>query len=210
MIAEPVSCDDHQPAELVLGARAVDRQLGLDEERRAVDVDAVDRDRAPGVSGTPCAPGRLGVDVEPGDAEEHERLVGAAHLLGLVGILRHPLADAVHRHFLARDEVALDQDAPDRRVGMAVVGVVVDPQHRAVFEAHARRALDLDGHRLPVILEPGDLEPLAVERAVLDRAAIEIGLDLLLGVEAADAAPGWGSAAFGAFLPPTSISRGRR
>src|SRR5260370_81778 len=36
---------DHEATEIVLGACAVDRQLRLDEKRRAVDVNAIDRDR---------------------------------------------------------------------------------------------------------------------------------------------------------------------
>ena len=90
------------------------------------------------------------------------------------------------------------------------MGIVVQPDHRAVFKPHACGALDLDGHRLPVILDPGDLEPLPVERAVLDRAAVEIRLDLFLGVEAADIRAIGQRGLAAAFLPPTSRSLGRR
>ena len=104
----------------------------------------------------------------------------------LVGIGRHPVPDPLHRHFLARNEIALDQHAPDRRVGKAVVQVVVDPQRRAVLEDHARRALDLNRQRLERIPEPADFELLAVERARFDGAAIVIGHDLAVLVAASD------------------------
>ena len=80
----------------------------------------------------------------------------------------------VHRHVFARDDVALDQDAADRRVGMAVVRVVIDAQQRAVGQPHARRALDLDEQEIVRVLEITDLQIAGRERAVLDLRAVEI------------------------------------
>ena len=169
---------DHQAAERRLRRRAFDRQVGLDEERRPIGVQRpIDRDGAARRQANAFAADRLALVAEPGDAEEYERLVLAAQLLGLVAMLDHPLADALERHLLARHQVALDQDAADRRVGMAVMGRVVDAQDQAVLEPHPRRALDVDRERRDRILEPADFEMPAVERALLDLAAVEVRRD---------------------------------
>src|SRR5262249_56795565 len=115
---------------------------------------------------------------------------GAAHLLGLIGIGGNPALDAIHRHLFARDEIAVDEDAPDGSVAMAVVGIVVEPQQSAILEPHPNRALDLDRHSLPRIADIADLELLAVKRALLDGEAIMIGLQFLLVIEAPDRGPG--------------------
>src|SRR5215212_2128711 len=63
------------------------------------------------------------------------------------------------------------------------MAVVVDAQRRAVLEFDARGALNLDRHRFERILDPGDLELLAVERAGLDGAPVVIGFDLLVFIK---------------------------
>src|SRR5262249_30676497 len=153
---------------------------------RAVDVNLVDGDRATGHErDTPRAHGLTFVR-QPGDAKEYVRAVGRAHLRCLVGIGGHPVADALHRHFFARDEIALDEHAPDGGIGVAVVGIVIDAQRRAVFEDHAGRALDLNRQRLEWIPEPAEYELLSIECPGLDRAAIVIRHDLVLFVPPAD------------------------
>ena len=56
-------------------------------------------------------------------------------LLALLRIALHPFADAVHRHLVLRDDVALDQEAADRDIGMAVGGL-----HSSAAAACRRRA----------------------------------------------------------------------
>src|SRR5262249_18319853 len=83
-------------------------------------------------------------------------------------------------------EVALNEHPTDRCVGIAVVGVVVDAQRRAVFEDHPCRALDLNCERLEGIPDPADFELLSIERACLDGAAIVVRHDLAVFVAAPD------------------------
>ena len=73
-----------------------------------------------------------------------------------------------------RADAALDQELPDRRIGLAVAGDVVEPQQLAVVELDARRALDLREERVDRILHLADFQTLAGERAVLDLVAVEI------------------------------------
>jgi hypothetical protein len=173
-------------------------------------VDLVDRDRAAGHQRNALGADRFAVVGQPGDAKEHVRAVGGAQLRRLVGIGGHPVPDPLHRHFLARNEIALDQHAPDRRVGKAVVRVVVDPQRGAVLEDHARRALDLNRQRLERIPEPADFELLAVERACFDGAAIVIGHDLAVLVAASDLRALVGKGVGAGLVPAATRSRGRR
>ena len=180
---------DHQPAKLGHRLVAVDRQVGLDEERRAVDMHAVDRDRALRRQRHALRAHGLAVVGQAGDAEEHEGRIARPQLRGLVGIGRHPLPDALHRHLLGRDAVLLDQETSDRRVRVPVVGIVIDPQRRAVLEPDAGRALDLDRQRLERIPDPADLQLLAIERAGLDGGAVVIGHQLVLLVAAIDGGP---------------------
>ncbi len=90
----------------------------------------------------------------------------------------HPFADALHRHFLARHQAALDQHAAHRHIGVAVMRIIIDVHHGAVFEPDLRRSFDADEQRIGLAAHPANLEVLAVERAVLDRAAVVIGNEL--------------------------------
>ncbi len=65
--------------------------------------------------------------------------------------------------------------------------IVADAQRRAVLEDHARRAFDLDRDQVERILDPADLELLAVERAGLDGAAVMIRHEVVALGAAADA-----------------------
>ena len=56
---------------------------------------------------------------------------------------RHPFANALHRHLLARNTIALNEHAADRGIGVTVVRIVVDAQRRAVLEDYSRRAFSL-------------------------------------------------------------------
>ena len=126
---------------------------------------------------------------QSGDAEEHIGAVGGAHRRGFLGMRGHPVANALRRHLLARDEIAFDEHALDRAVAITVVRIVADAQRRAVLEDHARRAFDLDREQVERILEPADLEFLPVERAGLDGAAIVIRHELVVPVTATDPRP---------------------
>jgi len=59
-------------------------------------------------------------------------------------VVLHPFADALHRHFFAGNDLAIDQHVTDWHEWIAVMRIVVDAQHGAVFEPDPRRALDLD------------------------------------------------------------------
>jgi hypothetical protein len=98
----------------------------------------------------------------------------------------HPLPNALHRHFFARNEIALDEGATDRSKGVAVMRVVVDAQRRAVFEDDAPRAFNLNGEQIEWILEPADFKFLAIERAGLNSATVVVRHQLVLLVTAAD------------------------
>ena len=82
--------------------------------------------------------------------------------------------------------LAVDQHAADRRVGPAVMRIVVDAQDGAVFEPDARRALDLREQHVDRVAQPADFQMPAVERAVLDLAAVVIRHDLAAADAAAD------------------------
>jgi hypothetical protein len=113
---------------------------------------------------------------------KHQQLVGASHLLGQsIGL--HPALDAICRHLVAPNEVTLDQDAPDRRVVVAVVGVIAEANQSAILEPHPHRSLDFERHCLERIPEPANFQALPVDCAVLDREAIVIRHYLLVDVE---------------------------
>src|SRR4051794_31255332 len=178
---------DGQPADRCRRLRILDRQVALDEERRAVFVHAVDGDGAPRRQRHTLRADRLAVVGEPGDAEEHVGAVGGARLRGFLRMRCRPGADALLRQLLARDQVALGERALDRAVRISVVRFVADAQRRAALEDHARRANDLDRDQVERILDPADLELLAVECAGLDGAAVMIRHDLVVLGAAADA-----------------------
>ena len=84
----------------------------------------------------------------------------------------HPVANALRRDFVARDEIAVDEHALDRAKAITVVRIEADAQRRAVLEDHAPRAFDLDREQVGRIPEPAEFEFLTVERAGLDGAAV--------------------------------------
>src|SRR5262245_24318122 len=127
---------DHQPMESGIGSAARDGQLRLDKERRAIDMALVNGDRAARGQPHPLRAHRFVLVVQPGYAEEHQQPVGSSHVLGQVGIGLHPALDAVCRHLVAPNEVAFNQDAPDRRVVVAVVGVIAEANQSAILEPH--------------------------------------------------------------------------
>ena len=96
--------------------------------------------------------------------------------------------------------LAIDQHAADRRVGPAVVRIVVDAQDSAILQPDARRSLDLREQHVDLAAQPADFQMPAVERAVLDLAArVDRGrscggraaadLHALVGKEIAELAP---------------------
>ncbi len=56
---------------------------------------------------------------------------------------------------------------------MAALGGIGDPHLAAALEAQPGGALDMDEEGVDRVGEPSDLEPPAVKRAALDRAAVE-------------------------------------
>ncbi len=93
--------------------------------------------------------------------------------LGAFRIVVHPLADALHRHIFARHDAALDQDAADRRVGIAVMGVVVQAQRRCRPRSATRAEPWICMNSRSVSLfSQASLETALGQRAVLDLAAV--------------------------------------
>ena len=88
--------------------------------------DAIDRDRAAGGQRNALRADRFVLVGQLHLAKEDIGLVLPPQLLCRLRVARHVVADPLHRHVLARDDVALDQDAADRRIGLAVVRIVVE------------------------------------------------------------------------------------
>ena len=101
----------------------------------------------------------------------------------------HPVANALGRHLLARNEIAVDEHSLDRAVAIAIVRIITDAQRRAVLEDHARRALDLDHEQIECALDPADFKFLPVERAGLYGGAVVVGDELVVLVAATDPRP---------------------
>ena len=81
-------------------------------------------------------------------------------------MILHPLPDALERHLVPGDNVSFDQNAADRHVGVAIPAVIADPEDQPVLQAHARRALNLDGESRDRIAQPAaNLQMPAVERS---------------------------------------------
>ena len=123
----------------------------------------------------------IGAIGQPDDPEKHEGSVLASDFLRAFRIGAHPLTDTLQRHLLARDDVAFDENAADRHERVSIMGIVVDAQHGPVLQTHARRPLDLDYQSVRLILDPADLEMLAIKGAVEDRAAIVVGHEFAAG-----------------------------
>ncbi len=90
-----------------------------------------------------------------------------------------PGLDALHRGLLELEVAAIDKNAPDRAVGMAVLVGVIDPQHAAVGQADAPGPLDLQEEELDRVVHPG--QRLRRQTALLgeDFAARPVGHDLV-------------------------------
>ncbi len=169
----------HQPPERRLRLLRLDRQFAFDKEQRAVDMQRlVDGDRPSRRQRDALRADRFILVGKLHFAKEHIGPVLPPQFLGAVGILIHPFPDPLHRHLIFRDDVALDQDAADRRIGVAIMCVVIDADGRAVLEADPRRALDLREQQIGLVFEPADFEASAGDRTVFDLAAIVIGYEL--------------------------------
>src|SRR5262249_37629851 len=130
---------------------------------------------------------RLVLVRESGDAKEYVGAVGGAHLCGFARMRGHPVTDALPRYRVARDEVAVDEHALDRAIGIAVVRIEADAQRRAVLEDDAPGSFELKRQQVERISEPANLKPLPVEGTGLDGAAVVVRDELVVLVAAADA-----------------------
>ena len=99
----------------------------------------------------------------------------------LRGCVAHPRPDRSHRHLVARDLPALDQQPSDRNIGQPVLAVVAEPDRPAVFQPNPSRALDLQEEGVDRIIDPEKFEAAAGKRAIFDlgaeeaRAGAEVG-----------------------------------
>ena len=92
-----------------------------------------------------------------------------------------PCADGRHGHLLPRERTHLDQIAPDRAIGLAVLTGVADSDQRAVVEAHLTGALDLQKELVDRIVDPKQLETAPRQGAGVDVPARVVGHELALG-----------------------------
>ena len=125
----------------------------------------------PGTSGTPSPP-TASSSLDRLVMVKKRKTCSPADLFGLVRIGLHPFADALHRHFVLGHDPAIDEHAADRRIWPAVMGIVIDAQNGAVFQPDAGRALDLRKQHVDLAAQPADFQMPAVERAILDLAAV--------------------------------------
>src|SRR5262249_56603449 len=65
-----------------------------------------------------------------------------------------------------------------RRIGPAIMRVVVDAQNGAVFQSDPRRALDLRKQHVDLAAQPANFQMPTVERTVLDLATVVIRQEL--------------------------------
>jgi hypothetical protein len=73
-----------------------------------------------------------------------------------------------HAHRACRDLAPLDEQLADRAVGMPVLAGIAEPHLGAVAQMHEARALHLHVEQLDRVIEIEQLEPLALERTLLD------------------------------------------
>ena len=79
---------------------------------------------------------------------------------------------ALHRGAARRKDAALAQQPPDRDIFAAVLIVVADAHDASVGQSDPARALDLEEEQFDRVGRPGEFQPLAGERAVLDLGAV--------------------------------------
>src|SRR4029077_8688856 len=76
-------------------------------------------------------------------------------------------------HLFARQYVALDQQAADRDIRLAVAAVITDPDDSAGRHPHPAGALDFQEERIDRIIDPEDFQALPVQGAILDLGPAE-------------------------------------
>src|SRR5258708_10633894 len=112
---------NHGAAEGSACVRARQRQIRLDEKRRAVDVQClVDRDGTAGREADALGAKRLAVVIKPDDTEKYYGPILPTPVPGVIRISLHPLPDSMHRHFFTRNDTAIVQNATARQVRVAI------------------------------------------------------------------------------------------
>ena len=95
-----------------------------------------------------------------------------------LGMRLEPGLDRRQRDLLAGEHADLDQIAPDRAIGMAVLAGVADPDQRAVVELDLAGALDLQEELVDRVVDPEQLQAAVGQRAGLDVGARVVGHEL--------------------------------
>src|SRR6516162_4930016 len=90
----------------------------------------------------------------------------------------HPIANALHRHLFSAQYFLVDENAADRHIRPAIVGIVIDAKNGSIFEPNSGRALDLREQNVDLVVQVADFKMPAVERAILNLAAIVVGHNL--------------------------------
>src|SRR5262245_21008797 len=95
-------------------------------------------------------------------------------------MLFHPDTDRRHRHILARDDAAFDQEASDRHVRLSILPIVADPNTTIVVQPDASGALYLQKEYIYRIIRPEEFEVTAGQPAIFDLAAgqVSAGADI--------------------------------
>ena len=104
-------------------------------------------------------------------AEEDVAQVLAHQRAAAVGLGAHPGDDRLHRRPARRQDAALAQQPADGDIFAAVLVGIADAHDRAVGQPQPPGALDLEEEQVDRVGRPGDLQPLAGQRAVLDLGA---------------------------------------
>ncbi len=100
------------------------------------------------------------------------------------GIVAEPAADRLHGHFGARDLAEVGKNAAGAGEALPALGGIGNAAQRAVGHLQPRRALHVDEEDIDLVLEPGDLQPLAGKRALFDGRTVEILDDACPGAAA--------------------------
>src|SRR6185369_9527920 len=111
--------------------------------------------------------------------EEDIRIVAREVAVDLARIRARPLADRREGELVLLELAVLHERLPERRVRLSVLARVAELVDVAVLEPDERRSVDVRDERVERVLQPGELEALALEHcARLDHAARRIRLEV--------------------------------
>ena len=134
----------------------------------------IDRNRAAGRQRYALRTDRLVLVGQLHLAKKNVGTILPPQFFGSVGILLHIFTDLLHRHLVFRNNAAVNEHATDRSVAVAVMRFVVQPHHRPVLDANARRTLNLDEQQIGLTFQPHNFKAAAGDCAIFDFGAVVI------------------------------------